>query len=331
MAAQFLFFICFDVYKKGEDIIMITPISNNFSFKGLYGVNNNANNGRISFAPQYDTVEFKGRKKPPVDESNLSENAKKASCISKKLIKMGRNGSLNYKEIENLMNENSPVKLEVIDIDTLPSVVANEFGGGIQAHFLPFYNPDTLELKGGQIALGKATTTKETGALIADAVHEYTHMFQRASKNYLDTIQNVTSDFDEVITLARTAQRILQMHVAMSMENVRNSEYQDKYSQLFDDRIKNDTTVKKLLKPTDIETDIDLASKSLSENLNISEENIKKGITSWINNEAKNEVEAYDATVTTLEKWNKYDPATKGNGLVMRDIHEFIAEQTEEF
>ena len=139
-----------------------------------------------------DTVSFSGKKNEP---SHLSPTAEKALSVQSKLHKLYRTNRLSTETIEEVLNKQSPVPVEVIDIKNLPDVFTN--AKNCQAYMQPIYGQD-LKLKSAKIFINPYFKDKRTASgIIADTVHEFTHVLQRERDNDYVGLAKFTGNLEE--------------------------------------------------------------------------------------------------------------------------------------
>ena len=293
----------------------ITPI--NFASKILF---KNSTNNRISktYNLPCDSVSFSGKKNRV--QENYSVNAQKGISLGKKILKLTRSNSLSAENLNNLVNENSPVPIKIDDIKNDPIFAMGTFGKAI-AHMLPGYNTD-YQLSMANIYLGKfPSTAKEESDFVANLAHEYTHVLQRAEdKNYYGLLE-YTTNAEELSMIARTAKTVMDKMGENCQLRLFNDERQVKA--VLSSIISGKFDIEKSIGKIDFEHIIDSAANEIALYLGKSSDDMKAAITKWIKQETQNEIEAYSVTIAVLEH-SKYDPIVKAKRQLSKDIYSYI-------
>lgn len=278
----------------------------------LYSTNlyNNANNIKPAFSAH------------SAQNNNISDNMQKGLSIAKKMMKLARIDSLSLSNIHIVLNSSSPVPVLVQPIKNLPEMIKQNMSGKILAHMMPKYNYD-FQLAEANIFLSEDTSTaKSKGELIANTAHEYTHILQRNNdKNYYGLLE-YTKNMNEVTTIARTSQIIMQNTLREGGTQIYSSPMQA--DKVVNARLQNKYSVKDNIKKTSINELIESASSMLSQQFRKDKDDMKRAIKGWIKQETANEVEAYNVTLKALDDWGKYDAQQKGKIMLNRDLHQYI-------
>ena len=139
-----------------------------------------------------DTVSFSGKK--PV-QTTFSPTVEKALSVQSKLNKLYRSNNLSLETIEEVLNKQSPVPIEIIDMKQIPEAFTN--AKNCQAYMQPLYEND-LKMKGAKIYIKSDFEDKKTASgVIADVIHEFTHILQRDRDNDYLGLSKFTSNLDE--------------------------------------------------------------------------------------------------------------------------------------
>ena len=278
----------------------------------LYSTNsyNNVNNIKPTFSAH------------SAQNNNISDNMKKGLSVAKKMMKLARIDSLSLPSIHIALNSSSPIPVYVQPIKNLPEMIKQNMSGKILAHMMPKYNYD-FQLAEADIFLSEDTSTaKSKGELIANTAHEYTHILQRNNDNNYYGLLEYTKNPNEVTTIARTSQMIMQNALREGGTQIYSSPMQA--AKVVNARLQNKYSVKDNIKKTSINELIESASSMLSQQLRKDKDDMKKAIKGWIKQETANEVEAYNVTLKALDDWGKYDAEQKGKIMLNRDLHQYI-------
>ena len=278
---------------------------------------------RNSYNLPCDTVSFTGKKH--ISEEEFSPCAKEGVAIGKKILKLSRSNSLTPETLNGILNENSPVPVQAKDLHELPSEVRNNFGNVI-AHMLPGYTPD-FQLAVANIYLGAfPKTAKEESNFAANVAHEYTHVQQRAKDENYYGILNYTNDIDEVTTIARLSQAMMnQMCKICQQELYAKEKDLKKVANLISN---NKFDIEKSIGKIDFNRMIEGASDMLAIQMGKKPEDMKNAIKGWILQETENEKEAYTVSANILER-SKCEPNVKASEALSREMYSYINKMLE--
>ena len=160
--------------------------------------NQNINNFKyINFHSKYnlekDTVSFSGNHKASV-AAQFSPRVQSALSVQSKFNKLYRANNLSFETMQEVLNSKSPVPVTVKPMSEMPNLINAK---NCQAYMQPVYEKD-INLSGTVIYLTPDFSNKREAAnIIADCVHEYTHILQRyEDADYLG-IKDYTSNLEE--------------------------------------------------------------------------------------------------------------------------------------
>lgn len=271
-----------------------------------------------------DSVSFSGKK--DVAKQEYSQTAQEGIAVGKKLLKLSRSNSLNYRALDNVLNENSPVAVNVESIQNIPNFAKGNFGR-VVAHMLPGYTPD-FKLAIANIYLGALPqTAKEEADFCANVAHEYTHVLQRANDTNYYGLSKYTQDPTEVTLIARTSKSLMDNMGQICHQNLFHSEREvrDTMNKI----LNNKFDIEKTLGKIDFNEIVDNTSNSLALQLGKDPEDMKNAVKGWIIQETQNEKEAYGVTLDVLER-SKYDPNVKASRILSKEIYSYINKSLQE-
>lgn len=265
-----------------------------------------------------DSVSFSGKK--DIAKQEYSQTAQEGISVGKKLLKLSRSNSLNYKTLDNVLNENSPVTVNVESIQNIPNFAKGNFGR-VVAHMLPGYTPD-FKLAIANIYLGALPqTAKEEADFCANVAHEYTHVLQRANDTNYYGLSKYTQDPSEVTLIARTSKSLMDNMGQVCQQNLFHSEKDVKTTL---EKIKNNKfDIEKTLGKIDFNDIIENTSFNLALQLGKDPEDMKNAVKGWIIQETQNEKEAYSVTLEVLER-SKFDPDIRARRILSKEIFSYI-------
>lgn len=265
-----------------------------------------------------DSVSFSGKK--DIAKQEYSPIAQEGISVGKKLLKLARSNSLNYGNLDNVLNEKSPVPIGVEDVKNLPSIAKSDFGK-VVAHMLPGYTPD-FKLGIANIYLGAMPkTAKEEADFCANVAHEYTHVLQRANDTNYYGLLNYTKNPDEVTHIARKSKSLMDNMGQVCQQNLFHSEKDVKTTL---EKIKNNKfDIEKTLGKIDFNDIIENTSFNLALQLGKNPKDMKNAIKGWIIQETQNEKEAYSVTLEVLER-SKFDPDIRARRILSKEIFSYI-------
>jgi len=290
-----------------------SKVNSNFN-KSFYGSN-------TIKTLEKDTVSFTSK----ANEITLSENNQKALQVSDKLIQLAKNNNLNFETIEKTLNENSPILINLHNINELSAGIKNMTTSNILAHMLPGYSEELNCVQANIYIKDIPKTEKEMNELIAHIAHEYTHVLQRTQDDTYYGFKNKTKDYQEIILLAREAQKTMQTGLRELSKQFAKST-QSQADKIKSKRLENPNFIKRQLKPVRINALTKEASEKLSPYSFMETKEIEELIKNWIKQELNNEIEAYVTTIATLEKSGNFNPLNKASALVNIDVNKFLLE-----
>ncbi|MBR6163596.1 hypothetical protein IKQ26_06900 [bacterium] len=171
---------------------MISAISG-FSHKIQIQNNNNINYHNIynKYNLEKDTVSFSGKHQ---QAPSFSPRVQTALSVQSKLNKLYRADNLSFETIQEVLNSKSPVPIEVKPMSELPRLINAK---NCQAYMQPKYEKD-MKMSGATIYLKPDFSNKrEATGIIADCIHEFTHILQRHEDGDYLGLTKYTSNLEE--------------------------------------------------------------------------------------------------------------------------------------
>lgn len=205
--------------------------------------NNNINNLKYSnFYSKYnlekDTVSFSGKHK--ASEPQFSQRVQSALGIKSKLNKLYRSNNLSLETIQEVLNSKSPVPVTVKSMSEVPNLLNAK---NCQAYMQPVYEKD-MKLSGAIIYLTpeNCSNKREATSLIADCVHEYTHILQRYEDGDYIGIAKYTSNLEEARFLGFIAGHTMKDFEKSLLKSISKK---DEFLDIFEKKMKTQTPITK--------------------------------------------------------------------------------------
>jgi len=205
--------------------------------------NKNINNFKyINFHSKYnlekDTVSFSG-KHSKSEPSKFSPRVQSALGIQSKLNKLYRSNSLSLESIQDVLNSKSPVPVTVKSMSEVPNLLNAK---NCKAYMQPIYEKD-MKLSGAIIYLNPDFSNKrEATSLIADCVHEYTHILQRHEDGDYIGIAKYTSNLEEARFLGFIAGHTMKDFEKSLLKPISTK---DEFIDIFEKKMKTQTPITK--------------------------------------------------------------------------------------
>ncbi len=218
-----------------------------------------------------DTVSFSGK-------MELTPVAEEALSIQSKLHKLYRSNNLSIQTIQEVFNSKSPVPVEIKPISQIPNALKYK---DCLAYMQPCYEND-LSMKKAIIYLNDNFSDKRNASnIIADCIHEYTHVLQRHKDGDYLRLSKVTNNLEEARFLNFIGAQAMG-DTEKSLFNILNSNAQ--YTNLINKKFKTNTPVTKNdikpYLPSKEELDkslnnlLDIRFKKLTEKLSIPQQDL---------------------------------------------------------
>ena len=265
-----------------------------------------------------DTISFSGKKKPV---QNDFQNISSGVSLGKKVLKNLRTSELSYEDLSKILNDISPVEINVRPLKECPVLNMNTAGAPV-AHMLPLYGFD-FRLKQANIYLGNLPqTAKEKTDFVANLAHEYTHVLQRAQDDNYYGILKYTQNPQKVSFIARASKQAMDEIVKTCQMTLFYNQAQ--VNKVLNSIIKSRFDIEKVLDNSNFEDIISDIAQFVSLNLDMDFNEVKDAMSAWIKKEALNEKEAYTVTLEVLEA-SKFDAVTRAKRVLSRELYSYIA------
>ena len=208
----------------------------------------------------------------------LTPVAEEALSIQSKLHKLYRSNNLSIQTIQEVFNSKSPVPVEIKPISQIPNALKYK---DCLAYMQPCYEND-LSMKKAIIYLNDNFSDKRNASnIIADCIHEYTHVLQRHKDGDYLRLSKVTNNLEEARFLNFIGAQAMG-DTEKSLFNILNSNVQ--YTNLINKKFKTNTPVTKNdikpYLPSKEELDkslnnlLDIRFKKLTEKLSIPQQDL---------------------------------------------------------
>ena len=288
----------------------ISPIK---SFTSIKNYRNFRFNNR--YTKPYRSVSFLGQN--DTIQHNYPNNIQNGIEIGKKVLELMKSNSLNVETLSKTLNENSPIPIEIINYLPKETIGDNEIIANTIVEIDDFNKPVMAHI----FISDPPKTPEKESYYAATVAHEYTHALQGAKNEDCQGILNYTNDPDEIMLIAITAQTTLNDMIESCFQKF--PEDKEERKNIRNLILNNKFDIEKYMGKIDFDEILSYNSFWRAGELNKPTDEIMNVVKNWIIRETKKEIEAYIVTLDILERSN-YDPKTKVNWLLNKEIYSFI-------